>query len=155
MTRKTLSLDEHRKLAASLRSIRRGISEIYNTISGCRLTTRVGQKVYGVELKLRAVKNELELVMVRDHRGAALADLYCWRDSCETAPTTMSTSDRIVRALRSAPAGLTRTQIATLFNRRKSSGETQRALLSLHNSGLARFESIPTQGRPVERWFAV
>jgi hypothetical protein len=73
---KKLSLDEHRNLAASLRSIRRGISEIYNTISGCRLTTRVGQKLYGAELRLREVKSELEAVLFRDHPAEASLDVY-------------------------------------------------------------------------------
>jgi hypothetical protein len=62
--------------AASLRSIRRGISEISNTISGCHLTTRVGRGLYGAELKLRDVKSELEAVMFRDHPEEASLDVY-------------------------------------------------------------------------------
>lgn len=65
------------------------------------------------------------------------------------------TADEILRALRAAPAGMTRTEISGLFDRHKPGGEINRALLVLHNSGRARFEQVKTKGRPTERWFAV
>lgn len=81
---KKLSMDEHLELAADLRSIRRGISAIYGKISGCRLTTRVGRKLYSAELKLQEVKSELEDVMFRDHPEEASLDVYYGRHGdCE------------------------------------------------------------------------
>jgi hypothetical protein len=69
-------MDEHRKRAASFRSIRRGIREISNMIGGCRLIIRVGWKLYGAEVKVRDVKSELEAVMFRDHPKKASVDVY-------------------------------------------------------------------------------
>jgi hypothetical protein len=65
------------------------------------------------------------------------------------------TADEILRVLRANAAGMTRTEIAALFDRHRSAGELSRALLVLHDHGLARFESQKTKGRPVEKWFAV
>jgi hypothetical protein len=65
------------------------------------------------------------------------------------------TADEILRALRAAPAGMTRTEIAALFDRHKSVAEICRALLVLHNRSLVRFELQKTKGRSVERWYAV
>ena len=63
--------------------------------------------------------------------------------------------DEILRALRAAPTGLTRTEIAALFDRHKSSVEMNRALLVLHNGGHARFEKVATKGRSIERGLGV
>ena len=65
------------------------------------------------------------------------------------------TADEILRALRAAPAGMTRTEVAALFDRHKSVAEISRALLVLHNRSLVRFEQQKTRGRSVERWYAV
>ena len=65
------------------------------------------------------------------------------------------TADEILRALRAAPAGLTRTEITALFDRHKSVAELSRALMVLHKRSLVRFELQKTRGRPVERWYAV
>jgi len=64
-------------------------------------------------------------------------------------------ADQILLHLRRAPDGLTRAQIRDIFDRNKSSDEVTRALMCLHNAGLARFEKERTNGRPTERWFAV
>lgn len=79
MRGKKLSLDEHRKLAASLQSMRRSIGEIYNTISSCRLTTRVGQKVYCAKLRLREIKSELEAILFRDHPAETSLEIHYGR----------------------------------------------------------------------------
>jgi len=56
------------------------------------------------------------------------------------------TADEILRALRAAPGGLTRTEIAALFDRHKSVSEISRALMVLHNRSLVRFELQKTKG---------
>jgi hypothetical protein len=64
------------------------------------------------------------------------------------------TADAIIKALRAAATGLTRTDIRDHFRRNKQEGEITRALYLLHQKGLARFERQETGGRPIERWFA-
>ena len=64
-------------------------------------------------------------------------------------------ADEMLRALRSAPTGLTRTDIANLFGRNKSAREIGRALAMLEGSGLAiAARDKSGEGRPVERWLA-
>jgi len=93
----------------------------------------------------------------REHLGAALA---VW-DYCEASARYVfgnalgdPTADAIAKALRTAPAGMTRTDLRDHFHRKKPEGEITRALLLLHQKGLARFEREDTGGRPAERWFA-
>ncbi len=94
----------------------------------------------------------------KEHLTAALE---VWRYCDESAKYIFGdalgdpTADEILRALRAVPAGMTRTEIAALFERHKSASELSRALLVLHNRSLVRFESQRTKGRPVERWHAV
>jgi len=65
-------------------------------------------------------------------------------------------ADEILRALRAAPSGLTRTDIYSgLFGRNQSAARIGRALASLLEKGLTRWEREDTGGRPGERWFAV
>jgi len=64
-------------------------------------------------------------------------------------------ADAILRALRASPDGHTRTDISNLFGRNISAARIERALLLLHDVGIARMCKEPTQGRPAERWVAV
>lgn len=64
-------------------------------------------------------------------------------------------ADEILSALRNTQQGLTRKEIADLSARHWSRTIIDRGLFVLHESGLARFEKQPTNGRPIERWFAV
>jgi predicted ArsR family transcriptional regulator len=59
----------------------------------------------------------------------------------------------ILRALESAPGGMTRTQIHALFHRHKPNSQIKRALQELLEQGHAWFELRRTAGRPAERWF--
>src|SRR5262249_16158543 len=93
----------------------------------------------------------------REHLDAGLA---VW-EYCEASVQFIfgdavgdPTADAILKALRAAPSGLSRTQIRDLFHRKKPEAEITRALLVLNQNGLARFESVETAGRPIERWFA-
>lgn len=64
-------------------------------------------------------------------------------------------ADEILRALRAAPSGLTRTDVyAGLFGRNQSAARLGRALALLLEQGLVRCEREETGGRPSERWFA-
>jgi hypothetical protein len=63
-------------------------------------------------------------------------------------------ADRILTALREAPNGLTRTEIAAIFGRNAPASEIERALALLARAGLASPTTEDTGGRPVERWQA-
>ncbi|MBI4321043.1 MAG: bifunctional DNA primase/polymerase [Chloroflexi bacterium] len=65
------------------------------------------------------------------------------------------TADDILRALRSRPDGMTRTDLRDHFGRNKSSAEIARGLGVLLEYGLAYFQTEETEGRPAERWVAV
>ena len=73
-TRK-LTIEEHRDLARRLRRLQDQARQIYGCISGCRLTSRIGDKVYSLERKLSLIRSELEEVMFRDHPFSSEATL--------------------------------------------------------------------------------
>jgi hypothetical protein len=62
-------------------------------------------------------------------------------------------ADTIRAALRRNPTGLTRTDISSLFDRHKAGDQVTRALELLRSQKMAEFRSLPTRGRPAERWF--
>jgi hypothetical protein len=89
-----------------------------------------------------------------------LAALAVW-DYCEASARFIfgdslgyPEADRVLRALRANANGLTRTEIRDLFGRNRSEAEITAALTTLEERGLARRVQVPTEGRPVERWFA-
>jgi hypothetical protein len=93
----------------------------------------------------------------RHHLEAALA---VW-EYCETSAAFIfgdslgdEVADEILRSLRQARDGMTRTDIANHFGRHRSSGRVSAALALLSGRGLARCEMKPTSGRSVETWFA-
>jgi hypothetical protein len=97
----------------------------------------------------------------RPHLEAALAMWdYCER-SCKFIfgdKLGDPTADELLRALRAAPAGLTRTDMTAHFDRNKSSAEIGRALGALSRQGLARMatpDRTGERGRPSQRWTAV
>jgi hypothetical protein len=95
----------------------------------------------------------------RDHLTAAIAlwdyvqdsALYVFGDSLGDP-----VADDILRALKAAPNGLTRTDLRELFQRHQSSGRIEQALALLlrHNRACMEMQT-DTGGRPAERWFAV
>jgi hypothetical protein len=118
-------------------------------------TARAHAQVLRLSLLYAALDGAEEIR--REHLDAALA---VW-DCCEASARYVfgdalgdPTADAIIKALRAAPQGLTRTDLRDQFHRRKQEGEITRALFLLHQKGLARFERQETGGRPVERWFA-
>jgi hypothetical protein len=101
---------------------------------------------------------DMSYVVRREHLEAALA---LWEYSEASARFIFGdaignpTADAILKALRSNPKGLTRTDIRDLLGRNKSANETDAALFLLTDHGLARMITEKTAGRPIERWFAV
>jgi len=65
------------------------------------------------------------------------------------------TADEALRALRSVPAGMARTQLRDHFGRHAKSDELDRALRVLKDAGLAYVAWRDTGGRRAEVWFAV
>lgn len=93
-----------------------------------------------------------------EHLNAALA---LW-DYCERSvihvfgdSTGNPDADQITQALRRSDRGLTRTEISSLFGRHLSAARIGRALLTLHERGLAYPETEETGGRPTERWHSI
>ena len=64
-------------------------------------------------------------------------------------------AEKVLAALKQAgEAGLSRTALHENFNGHLDKDELDGALKDLHSQGLARFEKVPTSGRPVQIWFA-
>jgi hypothetical protein len=99
---------------------------------------------------------DLSAVVQRVHLEAALA---LWGDV--EAPvayifgddTDDPLADDILRSLRAAPAGLTRTEINNLLGRHTNSTAIGKALALLQQHRLAHCRQDSTGGRPSERWF--
>jgi hypothetical protein len=64
-------------------------------------------------------------------------------------------ADEILRGIRQASGGLTRTQVHDLFGRHRKAAQIDRSLGVLLEHGLVRVERQETGGRPTERWTAV
>lgn len=92
------------------------------------------------------------------HLRAALA---VWRYAAGSASFIFgarlgdAVADKILDALRDTPEGMTRTGIRDLFKRHCPAERVNDALNRLLAAGYARSVDEPTDGRPVERWFAV
>jgi Protein of unknown function (DUF3987) len=92
-----------------------------------------------------------------EHLEAGLAVWeYCEQSARWIFGTTTGdrNADKILRALRHAPNGLTKTEIsAQVFNRHASSADIDEALRLLHGLKMAYYEVETTDGAPVQRWF--
>lgn len=91
------------------------------------------------------------------HLEAALALWQYSEESCRWIfgfALGDSTADQILEALKSEPAGMTRTQIRQLFSGHKESREISTALALLLSTGLALRTKQDTAGRPTETWTA-
>jgi hypothetical protein len=101
---------------------------------------------------------ELSSVILPEHLEAALA---VWKFCEDSARFIFGDSlgdpvaDEILRALRSHPDGMTRTEIRDLFGRHKGAEEIGRALSVLLERGLVNRVEEKTEGRSAERWFAL
>jgi hypothetical protein len=63
-------------------------------------------------------------------------------------------ADDLLRMLRNSPNGMTRNEMMDAMGRNQSSGRIGQALGLLLKNNLARLQSVPTGGRPAERWYA-
>jgi hypothetical protein len=63
-------------------------------------------------------------------------------------------ADEILRALRTNPEGLSRTELSALFGRHKTAAQIENALRTLAEMGLAESLHVETEGRSVEVWRA-
>jgi hypothetical protein len=90
MTRRKLSIDEHKALAALLLDVREGLLAGLRAISGCRLTTRVGRHLDAALWKVDAARSELEDQMFRDWPREPEADIHVYYPrrelKCQTQP---------------------------------------------------------------------
>jgi hypothetical protein len=91
------------------------------------------------------------------HHEAAMA---LWRYCEQSAKWIFGTStgdrnaDKILRALRHAQAGMTKTEISVeVFNRHASSAEIDEALRLLHGLHMISYQTEATGGAPLHRWF--
>jgi hypothetical protein len=92
-----------------------------------------------------------------EHLKAGLAVWeYCEQSARWIFGTTTGdrNADRILRALRHASNGLTKTEIhAEVFSRHTSSADIDEALRLLHGLKMAYYEVETTDGAPAQRWF--
>jgi hypothetical protein len=91
------------------------------------------------------------------HHEAAMA---LWRYCEQSAEWIFGTgtgdrnADKILRALRHADAGMTKTEISVeVFNRHASSAEIDEALRLLHGLHKVSYQTETTGGAPLQRWF--
>lgn len=88
------------------------------------------------------------------------AALEVWRYADESVrcifgdATGHPLEDTILEALRTAPKGLTRTELHDLFGRHQDKESVDRSLGNLARAGLVGGRQQPTRGRPRETWFA-
>jgi hypothetical protein len=136
--------------------------DVYESLSEGRpgllgaVTSRAEAQVMRLSC-LYALLDESSIVG-RSHLSAALA---LWRYCEDSARFIFGDSlgdpvaDEILRALRSAPNGLTRTELSNLFGRNRSAPEIGRALATLSEQGLVNSQKVETGGRSAQRWFAM
>jgi hypothetical protein len=99
-------------------------------------------------------KDTIEVV----HLEAAIAVWsYCERSAIRIFGDSLGDpiADEILRALRRAKNGMSRTEIRDLFARHGQVDQITTALAALLAYGKVRFEERHTSGRPVEMWFAL
>jgi len=132
---------------------------VYPTLSEGRpgllgaITSRAEAQVTRLAL-LYAVLDEVEEIR-RPHLEAALAFWrYCEGSAAFLFGLALGNPDaeRILKALREQPEGLTRTEINALFGHNAPAERVREALRLLLTSGRATCLKEATRGRPVERW---
>jgi hypothetical protein len=104
-----------------------------------------------------ALLDSSRLIRVEHHEAAMALWDYCRQSAKWIFGTTTGdrNADKILRALRHAPNGLTKTEIsAEVFNRHASSADIDEALRLLHGLKMADYKVETTDGAPVQRWFA-
>jgi hypothetical protein len=106
---------------------------------------------------ISALMNRSTVIAV-EHLEAALAIWdYCERSAWFLFGDKLGDplADDILKLLRGAPGGLTRTEISGYLGRNKEADQISRALGVLIQHTLAYSKPEETNGRPAERWFAI
>jgi hypothetical protein len=104
-----------------------------------------------------ALLDNSSLIRPEHHEAAMALWDYCQESAKWIFGTTTGdrNADKILRALKHAPNGLTRTEIsAEVFNRHAPSADVDEALRVVHGLKMAYYEIEPTDGPPMQRWFA-
>jgi hypothetical protein len=119
------------------------------------VTARAAPQVIRLALIYAALDNSTAIDVNHLRAAAAIWD-YCNESAKQIFGDSIGdpTADAILRALRVAPAGMSRTDIRDLFARNVAGGRIDDALATLLGMGLARFEKRETGRRPSEVWFA-
>ncbi len=100
---------------------------------------------------------DFSVVILEEHLRAALAVWKYCEDSCHYIfgkALGDPIADGLLRALRSRPSGMNRTDINKMFKGHRSSTQISRALGVLSELELAKPQLQATDGRPSEVWFA-
>jgi hypothetical protein len=103
-----------------------------------------------------ALLDKSRLIRPEHHEAAMALWRYCEQSArwIFGATTGDRNADKILRALRHAQTGMTKTEISVeVFNRHASSAEIDEALRLLHGLHMADYESEATGGAPLQRWF--
>ena len=104
-----------------------------------------------------ALLDSSQLIRAEHHEAAMALWDYCQQSAKWIFGTTTGdrNADKIFRALRHAPNGLTKTEIsAEVFNRHASSADIDEALRVVHGLKMVYHEFETTEGASVQRWFA-
>jgi hypothetical protein len=100
---------------------------------------------------------DLSSIIRTEHLRAALA---LWKYSEQSVRFVFGDStgdpvaDDVLKALKNAPNGLTRSEISAFLGRNQPTGRIGKALSLLLTHGLAQFTRESTRGAPAERWQA-
>jgi hypothetical protein len=136
-------------------AIYRGLSEGRPGLLGA-VTSRAEAHVTRLSL-IYALLDQSEL-FESPHQDAALALWQHCEASCKFIfgdSLGDPVADTILTALRSAPDGMTRTELGARLGRHQPAGAVSRALDSLLALNLVRRETRLTEGRSAEVWFAI
>jgi hypothetical protein len=107
---------------------------------------------------IHALLDKSRLIRPEHHEAAMALWHYCEQSARWIFGTTTGdrNADKILRALRHAQTGMTKTEISVeIFNRHASSAEIDEALRLLHGLHMVSYQTEATGGAPLQRWFSV
>jgi len=103
-----------------------------------------------------ALLDKSRLIRAEHHQAAMALWRYCEQSARWIFGTSTGdrNADKILQALRHTQAGMTKTEISVeVFNRHASSAEIDEALRLLDRLHMVSYETEPTSGAPLQRWF--
>jgi hypothetical protein len=138
--------------------------DVYHDLSAARpgllgdVTNRAEANTLRVALNYALLDESEEMCEPHLKAGLAVVPKYCFESARFIWGDVLGdpTADEILRVLRAAGApGLTRLDIQNHFGRHKPATELDRAIGKLAESGLIKFRTEETGGRPVTRYWAL